>query len=478
MNIITGKHLDRRTFLRGVGASVALPMLDAMVPAGRAWADETVDPGSTRLICVEEVMGTAGSSPLGQELNLFEPLTTGKNFQLSGESQLKPLEGFRDYLTVITNTDCQMAEAWAPQEIGGGHDRTTAVFLTQAHPKQTQGLDIYVGRSLDQLHAQRYGQGLPLPSLQLDVESDSGGGSNGYHSYYSHRMSWASPNEPLPAINNPRVAFDLMFGAGFNPEDRAARRVTRRSLLDRIASEISRMRTSLGASDRMAMDSFLTNVRELERRIELVEARNSTGEERAMPEAPISVPDSWIEHTRLMFDLQVLALESDLTRVITFKTGRDLSNRIFPESGVLKAFHATSHHSNVPDVIYEYHQINTHRLSAMAYLLEKLRDSNEAGTSLLDKTAIIWGSGMGDPNIHSNMHCPLILMGKANGALEGNLHIKAPEGTPMANAFVSLLNAMGHEDLHSFGDSSGRLPLTSPAHSSGLAASISSTGVG
>lgn len=460
MNIITGKHLSRRTFLQSMGASVALPMLDAMVPAGRGWRDPAVDAGSTRLICIEEVMGTAGSSPLGLERHLFEPLTTGRDFVLGPESQLQTLEDFRDYLTVVSNTDCRMAEAWAPQEIGGGHDRTTAVFLTQAHPRQTQGNDIYVGRSLDQLHAQRYGQQMPLPSLQLDIESDTGGGGSGYHSFYAHRISWASPTEPLPAIRSPRVAFDRLFGQGYTPEDRAARRVTRRSLLDRIGEEVTRLRISLGAGDRAALDRFLEDVREIERRIELVEARNSSGEERDLPEAPIAVPDSWIEHMQIMFDLQVLALESDLTRVISFKTGRDLSNRIFPESGILKAFHGTSHHANIPEVIYEYNQINVHRLSAMRYLLEKLRDRTEAGVSLLDKTAIIWGSGMGDPNVHSNLRCPLILMGRANGALEGNIHIKAPDGTPMANAFVSLLRGMGHQDLDYFGDSTGLLPLT------------------
>jgi hypothetical protein len=334
------------------------------------------------------------------------------------------------------------------------------VFLTQSHPKQTQGNDIFVGRSLDQLHAQRFGQQMPLPSLQLDIEPDTGGGGTGYHSLYAQRISWASPNEPLPAIRSPRIVFERMFGQGYSPEDRADRRDRRRSVLDWVAEEVAFLQKTLGAGDRAAMEGFLGDVRELERRIELVEARNSSGEERALPDAPIAVPDSWMEHMEIMFDLQVLALESDITRVISFKTGRDLSNRIFPESGVLKSFHATSHHANNADTIHDYHQINTHRLSAMRYFLQKLRDTTEAGVPLLDKTAIIWGSGMGDPNPHSNLRCPLILMGKANGALEGNVHIKAPDGTPMANAFVSLLRGIGHTDLQSFGDSTAALPLT------------------
>ena len=473
MHFVTGKHLPRRTFLRGMGATVAVPMLDAMIPAGRVWRDVAADPGNTRLICIEEVMGCAGASPLGLERHLFEPLTMGRNFELGPESQLLSLEDFREYLTVVTNTDCKMAEAWTPEEIGGGHDRTSAVFLTQAHPKRTRGNDIFIGRSLDQLHAQRYGQQMPLPSFQLDIEPDTGGGGQGYHSLYTHRISWASPNEPLPAIRSPRVAFERMFGQGYSPEDRAARRETRRSILDGIGEEVARLRMTLGAADRVAMGGFLEDVRELERRIELVEARNSSGEERTLPDAPAAVPDSWMEHMEIMFDLQVLALESDLTRVISFKTGRDLSNRIFPESGVLKAFHSTSHHANDPDTIYDYHRINMHRLSAVRYLLQRLQDTHESGVPLLDKTAIIWGSGMGDPNPHSNLRCPLILMGRANGALEGNVHIKAPDGTPMANAFVSLLHGIGHEGLQFFGDSTGVLPLTPP---SGPVADISRTG--
>jgi hypothetical protein len=475
MNFITGKHLSRRTFLRGAGATVALPALDAMIPAGRVWRDAAADPSNTRLICIEESMGTAGSSEFGLGQGLFVPETMGRNFELGPNNSLKPLEDLREYLTVVTNTDCRMADAWVPEELGGGHGRTAAVFLTQSHPKRTAGSDIFVGRSLDQLHAQRYGQEMPLPSLQLDIEPASGGGGNGYHPVYGNRISWASATEPLPAIRSPRIAFERIFGRGTSPADRANRREARRSILDRIAEGVARLRTELGAVDRVAMEKYLTDVRELERRIELVEARSASGEERALPEAPAAIPDSWMEHMEIMFDLQVLALESDMTRVISFKTGRDLTNRIFPGSGVFKSFHATSHHANNPDTIYDYHQINTYRLSAMRYLLEKLRDTTEAGVPLLDKTAIVWGSSFGDPNVHSNLQCPLILMGRANGALEGNIHIKALDGTPMANAFVSLLRGIGHDDLQLFGDSTGPLPLFA-GHTGRPVVTISRTG--
>ena len=462
MHYVTGKHIPRRTFLRGVGASVALPLLDAMNPAGRPWRDQASEPGRTRLICMEEAMGAAGGSEWGAKEHLFAPRTTGRDFDLGPISQLEPLiDDFRPYITVVSNTDCRMAEPYQSREIGGDHDRTGAVFLTQAHPKQTQGSDIYIGQSLDQLHAQRYGQDTALPSLELAIEAgDRGGGCNyNYHCSYAQTISWASPSEPLPAIRNPRVVFERLFGAGDSPEDRLARRRNQGSILDWIAEETARLRLALGVVDRNAMDSFLEQVREAERRIQLVEARNASGEARELPDAPQGVPDSWAEHMRIMFDLQVLALQSDITRVISFKTGLDLSNRTFPESGVNKSWHATSHHGNDPGTILEYQAINTYRLGQVKYLLEKLRDTEENGVPLLDRTAIIWGSAMGDPNLHNHRRCPLLLMGGANGALEGNIHVRALDATPMANAFLSLLRGIGHEDLTSFGDSTGALRL-------------------
>jgi len=464
MHFITGKHLPRRTFLRGMGATVALPLLDAMIPAGRSWRDSAAEPASTRLICIEEVMGSAGSSPWGVERHLFEPLTVGRNFELGPESQLRPLEEFREYLTVVSNTDCRMAEAFIPEQIAADHQRTAAVFLTQSHPKQTMGSDVFVGRSLDQLHARHHGQDTPLPSLELSIEpARSGAGcGHGYNCVYAHSISWASSDEPLPTVRSPRLAFERMFGQGYSLEDRMERRFARRSILDWVAEEVAHLRSALGAVDRTALERYLEDIRELERRIELVEARNSSGEERALPEAPAAVPDSWMEHMEIMFDLQVLGLETDTMRVTSLKTGNDVSNRVFPGSGVTRGFHSTSHHGNLSDVILDYHRINTYRLSAVRHLLQKLRDTTEAGVPLLDKTAIVWGSAMGDPNPHNHRRCPLILMGRANGALEGNVHLKAPDGTPMANVFLSLLRGIGHQDRRSFGDSTGALPLTAP----------------
>jgi hypothetical protein len=463
MEFITGKHLSRRTFVGRMGAGVALPFLDAMVPAGRPWKDKSVEAQQTRLVCIEESMGCAGGSDWGAARNLFAPKETGRDFTLGADSQLKPLEAYRDHLTIVSSTDCRNAEAYRVEEIGGDHDRSTAVFLTQAHPKQTQGSDMYLGVSLDQLHAKRFGQDTVLPSLELCVEEiDRGGGcAYNYHCAYTTSLAWSSPNQPLPAIREPRAVFERLFGAGDSEKDRSERRRTDKSMLDWIVTEVARLRTSLGAVDRLAMDEYLQHVREIERRIQLMEARNLSGEEREMPEAPSGIPDSWDEHMRLMFDLQVLALQTDMTRVITFKTGFDQSNRTFPKSGTTKSIHGASHHGNVADDIMDFHKINTYRLGAVGYFLEKMKNTVDGDGSLLDKTAIVWGSPMGDPNLHNHRRCPLLLMGHANGALEGGLHVGAAEGTPMANAFVALMQGIGHE-MEGFGDSTGSLDLTVP----------------
>jgi hypothetical protein len=233
-------------------------------------------------------------------------------------------------------------------------------------------------------------------------------------------------------------------------------------MIDWITGEVARLRVALGATDRAALDEYLEHIREIERRIQLVEERNTSGEEREIPEAPSGVPDSFEEHMQLMFDLQVIALQADLTRVITFKTGFDQSNRTFPASGVNRSIHGVSHHGNAPADVMDFNAINRHRLGQVAHLLSKLQATADGEASLLDKTAIIWGSPMGDPNLHNHRRCPLLLMGKANGALEGGLHLRTPEGTPMANVFVSLMQAMGHDDMSHFGDSTGAFPLTFP----------------
>jgi hypothetical protein len=459
---ITGKHIPRRTFLRGMGATVALPFLDAMVPAGRLWG--RVGPniaGKTRLLCIEEVHGTAGSNAWGATQHLFAPEQVGRNFTLRPENVLSPLAKYQDYLTIISNTDCRMAEAWSTPEIGGDHFRSSAVWLTQSHPKQTQGSDLYVGTSLDQIFAQKFGQDTSMPSMQFSIEDldQAGGCTYNYSCAYTDSISWASPTEPLPMIRDPRVVFDLMFGVGGTAEERLARRRANRSILDWIVGEVATLKSQLGAADRQWMDKYLEHIREIERRIQMIEARNMSGEQRQMPEAPAGVPDSYEEHIKLLFDLQVLALQADLTRVMAFKTGRDASNRTFPESGSNKSFHPASHHGGRQDAILEFNKICQWRIGMIPHLLDRLKETMEGESSLLDQTVIMWGSPMADANLHNHRRCPLILLGKGNGILEGNLHLKAPDGTPMANVMLTLMHKLGI-DMESFGDSTGEFPLT------------------
>ena len=463
MQFITGKHIPRRMFLRGMGATVALPLLDSMLPAASPWASRKLAEGKTRLLAIEVVHGAAGSVEWGAEQFLWAPEKIGRDFELAAQSALTPLEEWRRYLTIVSNTDVRMAEAFTGPEIGGDHFRSSATFLTQQHPKQTQSSDLYVGTSLDQTFARRFGQDTPLPSMQLCIEDldQAGGCTYNYSCAYTDSISWAAPNEPLPMIRDPRTAFDLLFGAGGTPEERQARRRENASILDWIVGEVAYLKRELGATDRRRMDQYLDNVREIERRIQMVEAQNSSGEQRELPEAPAGVPDSFTEHMQMMFDLQVLALQSDMTRVFSFKTGRDASNRIYPESGTDKPFHPTSHHGNNEETILDFNTINKFYVGLLPYLLEKLHNSQDGESSLLDQTMIIYGSPMGDPNIHNHRRCPLLLLGGANGQLAGNTHLKAPDGTPMANVFLNVMHKLGFDDMSSFGDSTGEYDVPS-----------------
>ena len=416
----------------------------------------------TRLVAIEMVHGAAGCNDLGASLNLWAPSGLGRNFDL-GPTALTALEKYRKYLTIISGTDAREAEPTSPKEIGGDHFRSSAVFLTHKHPKQTEGSDVYVGTSLDQLYAQRFGQDTPIPSMQLCIENvdQAGGCAYGYACVYTDSISWASPTEPLPVIRDPRVAFEKLFGVGGTTEERAERRRTRRSILDWVASEMTSLRTSLGPDDRHRLDRYLQDIREVERRIQRIEARNTSGEPRELPEAPAGVPDNFAEHVQLMFDLQALAFAADITRIFSFKMGRDGSSRVYPESGSERPFHPASHHGGNERGVKEFFLINKYHVGMLPYFLDKLKSINEGDSDLLDKTMIIYGSPMADGNLHNHRRCPLILLGGANGQLEGNLHLKAPDGTPMANAMLSMLHSLGMDDVKTFGDSTGSFPLTS-----------------
>ena len=457
---ITQKHLSRRTVLRGMGATVALPFLEAMVPARTALAKTAA--GKVRLAAIEMVHGSAGATAFGLQKNLWSPAAVGRNFDLTPTS-LTPLEAWRDYITIISNTDVRNAEAFEMPEIGGDHFRSSAVFLTQAHPKQTKGSNVFVGPSMDQLYAQQFGQETAIPSMQLCIEAvdQAGGCSYGYSCVYTDTISWASATQPLPMIRDPRFAFDQLFGVGATPEERRARRQEDKSILDSITTAAGRLRNTLGAADRTRLAAYLDEVREVERRIQLVEARNSSGVERELPGAPAGVPDSFSEHTRLMFDLQALAFAGDTTRIFSFKLGRDASSRSYPESGTKSAFHPASHHGEREDRVLDFAKINTYHVGTIPYFLEKLKNTPDGESNLLENTLVIYGSPMGNSNVHNHKRCPLFLAGRAGGLLKGNLHLKAADGTPMANVFLTLMHQLGLNNIEKFGDSTGEFDLTS-----------------
>ncbi len=463
MQFLNGRPLPRRTFVRGMGATVSLPFLDAMVPVGRGAARYAAS-DRTRLVTIEMVHGAAGCNEWGAKQNLWSPAAVGRQFDLA-PTALHSLDPYRDYLTIISNTDCREAEPETPKEIGGDHFRSSAVYLTQSHPKQTEGSDVRVGTSFDQMYAQRFGQETPIPSMQLCIENvdQAGGCAYGYACVYTDSISWASPTEPLPVIRDPRVAFEKLFGVGGSLEERAARRRTRRSILDWVATERTSLKRTLGAEDRQRMDRYLEDIREVERRIQRIEARNQSGDPRELPEAPAGVPDSFAEHVHLMFDLQALAFAADLTRVFSFKMGRDGSSRTYPESGTDKPFHPASHHGGAEKGVKDFFLINKYHVGMLPYFLDTLKSISEGDSNLLEKTMILYGSPMADGNLHNHRRCPLIVLGHANGKLAGNVHVKAPDGTPMANAMLSMMHSLGLEDVKTFGDSTEAFTLLANA---------------
>ena len=455
---IAQKHLSRRTALKGLGVTVALPLLEAMVPARTALA-KTAASGKVRLAAIEMVHGSAGATVVGLQKHMWSPAATGRNFDLT-PSSLAPLEPFRDYLTIVSNTDVRNAEAFELPEIGGDHFRSSAVFLTQCHPKQTQGSDVVAGTSLDQFYARKVGSETPIPSMQLCIEAidQAGGCAYGYSCVYTDTVSWASPSEPLPMIRDPRAAFDQLFGVGATPAERATRRQRDKSILDFITGEVAKLQRDLGPADKARLSEYLDDVREIERRIQKVEASNSSGDPRELPGAPVGVPDAFAEHVKLMFDLQAVAFASDITRVFSFKMGRDGSSRAYPESGVNAGFHPASHHQDREERIREFQKINTYHIQQLPYFLNKLKSTPDGDGNLLDNTLIIYGSPMGNSNVHNHKRCPLFFAGHAGGSLKGGLHIKTADGTPMANPLLGAMQVLGL-DMPAFGDSTGALDL-------------------
>ncbi len=438
MSFITKKALPRRTFLRGLGATVALPLLDAMIPASTAWAKTPAKP-VRRLGFVFMPMGCDITrwTPPGDKLDRLSPIL----------SSLAPV---RDHVTAITNLELQNAYP-------GSHATSNAAFLSAAKAKLTESTDYHLGTTVDQIAAQRIGQATQLPSLELamDLLQVVGQCDNGYACVYQNNLSWSSPTTPLPAEAHPRIVFESLFGEGGSIAERRAALRKRASLLDAFNDDLARLQHSLGPGDRAKVSLYLDTVREVERRIQKAEADTVEHPLRDL-DRPVGVPAAYADHARLMFDLQVLALQGDVTRVITFQLARETSNRTYPEIGVPDPHHPLSHHGNDPAKIERMAKINAFHVSLFAEFLGKLKATPEGDGTLLDHSLYLYGSGIGNPNVHDHTNLPILVAGGTAVGMKGGRHIKYAKPTPLANLHLTLLDKAGVQ-LDSFADSKGKV---------------------
>jgi hypothetical protein len=445
--IITKLSMPRRTFLRGIGATMALPLLDAMVPAASAFARTAAAPVK-RLGFIY--------IPNGANMAKWTPATAGAGFALS--PSLTPLEPVRDHIIVPTGLAHRQAEAWG--DGNGEHSRASGVWLNGIHPKRTEGADVRAGTTADQLAARVLGQDTPLPSLELAIENSYvvGNCDNGYSCVYTNTISWASPTTPLPMEHNPRVVFERLFGEGGTTTERTSRMQEDRSILDAVREDMHALQKSLGPGDRTRVTQYLDAVREIERRIQRAEAQAAKA---TLPEdlaRPVGIPDSFDEHMKLMFDLQALAFQADVTRVFTFLIGREQTAQSYPHIGVPEPHHATSHHQMNPNKLDNYAKINTYHVGLLSRFLQQLQATEDGDGSLLDHSMILYGGGISDGDQHSHIDLPLVLAGGGAGQLRGGRHLRYPTDTPMTNLLLALLDKAGvHADQ--FGDSTGQLDL-------------------
>ena len=437
--IITKKALPRRTFLRGMGASVALPLLDAMVPSMTAFAKTPAAP-VRRLGFVY--------MPMGCDIARWTPPGDGKLTTLS--PTLQSLAPVADQLTVITNLELKNAYP-------GTHATSNAAFLSAAKAKWTESTDYFLGTTVDQIAAKQIGRQTLLPSLELsmDLLQTVGQCDNGYACVYQNNLSWSSPTTPRPSEAHPRTVFERLFGEGGSAADRRAALQRRASLLDWVRDDISRLQNELGPEDRTRVGQYLDTVREVERRIQKAEAE-ATDDHLPDLDRPVGVPASYADHAKLMFDLQVLAMQGDVTRVITFQLARETSTRTYTEIGVPDPHHPLTHHGNDPEKIARMAKINAFHVSLFAYFIEKLKSTPEGDGSLLDHSLYLYGSGMGNPNVHDHVNLPVLVAGGGAGTVKGGRHLKYEEPTPLANLHLTLLERAGVR-MDAFADSKGRV---------------------
>ncbi len=441
MSFITRKHLSRRTLLRGVGVSLGLPLLDSMVPAQTPLA-RTAATSKSRLSCIYV--------PHGATMDKWTPAADGKAFEFT--EILSPLEKFRDRVSIVSNL-AHPAAGGVGSDAGADHARSAAVFLSGVHPEQGS---IHVGTTIDQIAAQRIGQDTPLPSIELSIEEVALSCGSGYACAYSNTISWKTPTTPLPMENNPQVVFEKLFGGGSNNADRLARKQQSRSLLDSVMDQVASLQRELPASDRTRLGEYLDDVREIERRIQ--KAENQIPADLKLPEAPVGVPESFDEHFKIMYDLQVLAFRAEITRVATLMYARDTSGAVYPQSGIRDGFHVASHHSNNRANMDKFALINKYHVEMLAYFLDKLKSTPDGDGNLLDHSMVLYGSSMSNGNQHDHDPLPVVLAGGGSGQLNGGRHMTYAPHTPMSNLLLSMLDKLGIQaDKH--GDSTGKLEI-------------------
>src|SRR5499426_1323161 len=440
MSVLTKKHLSRRTFLHGVGVTMALPLLDSMIPAATVFG-QTVAKPRTRFGAIY--------FPHGAIMSQWKPAAEGAGFELT--EILQPIKPFYDQVSVIS--DLRHALAYGSGATAN-HNRSAAAFLSGAFAEV--GAQPSLGITVDQVTAQKIGQDTPLPSLELTIEEPSLNCGDGLSCSYRDTISWQGPHAPLPMQNNPQVVFERLFGDGNTAEQRKARRAQSLSLLDSVMGDAAALQRKLPASDRARLDQYLSDVREIERRVQ--KAGQQLSDDLPVPAAPTGVPKDVEEHIKLMYDLQVLAWQAEITRVSTFLMCKELSGSTYPKSGVRDAFHTLSHHSNVKENIERFAVLNTYHVGLFGYFLEKLRATPDGDGTLLDHSLVLYGSGMSDGNQHNHTDLPIVLAGGASGRLKGGRHLRHPKNTPMANLLVAMLDTLGIP-TDKLGDSTGPISL-------------------
>ena len=436
---LTKKALSRRTFLQGAGVTLALPFLESMLPAGRMLAQAAARP--TRFGAIY--------FPHGAIMPKWTPATDGANFELS--EILQPLKAFHSRVNVISDLECATAYGSGAT---ANHNRSAAAFLSGANAKV--GARPELGVTVDQVIARKVGQDTPLPSLELTLEESSINCGDGLSCAYRDTISWQSAHSPLPMENNPQVVFERLFGDGNTAAERRLRRDQSISLLDSVLGEASSLQRTLPLADRTRLDQYLTDVREIERRIQ--KAGQQLSDDLPVPAAPTGAPADIEEHIKLMIDLQVLAWQADITRVSTMMLAKELSNAVYARSGIRDAFHILSHHSNVQQNKDKFAVLNMYHVALFSYFLDKLQSTPDGDGSLLDHSLVLYGSGISDGNQHNHTDLPVILAGGASGRLKGGRHIRNPKKTPMANLLVSLVEKLD-VPLEKFGDSTGKVAL-------------------